>query len=120
APTLAAISLPVLMSSSLPAGGRWHWQQSLTDGLDALVSRLLSLCKPIPAENRCLQTDQAQAISSASNGRGAPFQPSVFGRRADRGGAALRRWCRRRGARVDRRRGGRGRAGRVCACVPRV
>jgi hypothetical protein len=46
--TLAAMRRAGRMVPSLPVGGRVHWQRSLINGLDARVSRLLSLCKSIP------------------------------------------------------------------------
>ena len=91
------------MALSLPAGGRGHWQRSLMDGGDAPVSRLLSLCKPIPCSYCFKYPFPAARLSSARSGRVAPFQLCLCGRRADRGGASVRRGVGRRGRGVDRR-----------------
>src|SRR5207247_4337367 len=120
AATLAAMRRADRMVPSLPAGGRGHWQQSLMDGLDAPVSRLLSLCKSIPWWRRCFPQVPAQAISSASGGRVAPFQLSVCGRRADRGRAAPWRGVGRRACGLDQRGCAGGGSGCVRARVSRL
>ena len=117
AATLAAMRRAGRMALSLPAGGRGHWQRSLMDGGDAPVSRLLSLCKPIPCSYRFKYPFPAAPYPPQLGGRVAPYQLCLCGRRADRGGASVRRGVGRRGRGVDRRGRARGCARRVRARV---